>query len=135
MRRILVASTVVAMLAAAAWINQASAGCPGCTQSAPIGARIFNRGLLAGQQYQGSWNGNYYHVAWGMPVALVVPPTARLQTQWGWGVGNTRVTGINAQFVPGHAGPSEYQRGAFAPPPTPPTDTDQFGVYYVRAPW
>lgn len=135
MKRILVVSTIVAALAASGWLSQALAGCPGCRQCAPAGLRIFNRGMAAGGQYQGSWNGDYYHVAWGMPVALVVPPTASLQTHWGWGVANTRVTGIYPQFDHNYPGPGGYQRGAFAPTPIPPSDTDQFGVYYVRGPW
>ncbi len=82
-----------------------------------------------------AWHGNYYHAAWGAPVALVVPPRATLQTHWGWGVGNTRVTGIYPQFRRNFPGPVAYDRNRFAPTPAWPADTDQFGVYYVRAPW
>ncbi len=82
-----------------------------------------------------SWHGGYYHSAWGMPVALVVPPTAEFQTHWGWGVGNTRVTTIWHQFQRGYPGPGQFERGTFRPTPPWPSDTDQFGVYYVRGPW
>jgi hypothetical protein len=81
------------------------------------------------------WHGGYYHSAWGMPVALVVPPTAEFQTHWGWGVGNTRVTTIWPQFTRNYPGPGIYDRRMFKPTPPWPSDTDQFGVYYVRGPW
>ena len=44
------------------------------------------------------WHGDYYDVAWGVPVAMVVPPTAEKQAHLGWGVGATRVTPIEHQF-------------------------------------
>ena len=82
-----------------------------------------------------AWHGNYYTPAWGMPVALVVPPTVQAQTNWGWGVGNTRVTGIPHQFEPGYPMPGDYDRRLFRPTPPWPTDTRQFGEYYIRGPW
>jgi len=82
-----------------------------------------------------SWHGGYYHTAWGMPVAVVVPPTAELQTNWGWGVGNTRVTPICPQFERNWPGPGTYSRKQFRPTPAWPSDTEQFGAYYVRGPW
>jgi hypothetical protein len=81
------------------------------------------------------WHGGYYNVVWGAPVALVVPPTAESQTHWGWGVGNTRVTPICPQFGRNWPGPGTYDPRAFRPTPPWPSDTDQFGVYYVRGPW
>ena len=81
------------------------------------------------------WNGNYYESAWGMPVALVVPPTAEYQSHYGWGVGGYRVTPIYHQFQRGYPGPGYYDRTRFSPTPAWPSDTDQFGVYYVRGPW
>ncbi len=82
-----------------------------------------------------AWHGNYYSPAWGMPVAVVAPPTSEFQTNWGWGVGNTRVTRIWHQFGRDYPGPSTYERGMFQPTPAWPSDTDQFGFYYVRGPW
>ena len=38
-----------------------------------------------------NWNGNYAHVQYGQPVAVALPPTVRLQTNWGWGVGSSRI--------------------------------------------
>ena len=82
-----------------------------------------------------SWDGSYYHVAWGTPVALVVPPTADYQTHWGWGVGNYRITPICPQYQRDWPGYGQYDRSLFRPTPPWPSDTDQFGVYYVRGPW
>jgi hypothetical protein len=87
------------------------------------------------EQCQQLWHGSYYHSAWGMPVALVVPPTADYQTNWGWGVGNTRVTPICPQFGRAWPGVTGYDRHAFRPTPPWPSDTTQFGVYPVRGPW
>ncbi|MHC4400715.1 MAG: hypothetical protein ACYTG0_13650 [Planctomycetota bacterium] len=81
-----------------------------------------------------SWHSGYYHSAWGMPVALVVPPTARFQTHWSWGVPSSRMSRIRAQFGRNYPGPGFYDRGMFRPTPPWPSDTDQFGVYYVRGP-
>ena len=81
------------------------------------------------------WHGSYYEPAWGMPVALVVPPTAKTQEHYGWGVGNTRATPIYSKFGAGWPGPSVYDSRFFRPMPPWPSDTDQFGVYSVRGPW
>jgi hypothetical protein len=80
------------------------------------------------------WHNEYYDPAWGEPLALVVPPTANTQTQYGWGVGGTRTTPIPVQFsryYPGYGG----SYGRFYPTPYWPSDTNQFGVYYIRGPW
>ncbi|MCS7305960.1 MAG: hypothetical protein NZ602_12745 [Thermoguttaceae bacterium] len=82
-----------------------------------------------------SWHDYYYDPAWGMPVAVVVPPRAKAQTQWGWGVGNTRVIGIPHQFQPGYPAPGIFDRSLFQPTPPWPNDTTQFGYYYIRGPW
>ena len=80
------------------------------------------------------WHGTYYNTSWGMPVALVVPPGAKLQTHYGWGVGGTRVSRIDHKFTRDWPGPGSYDRRMFQPTPRWPSDTDQFGVYYVRGP-
>jgi len=82
-----------------------------------------------------SWNGAYYDVTYGAPVALVIPPTAELQTHYGWGVGNTRITPNCPQFNRIYPGAGVYDRRAFLSTPPWPSSTDQFGVYYVRGPW
>ncbi len=81
------------------------------------------------------WHGNYYNAAWGTPVALVVPPTARSYVSYGWGVGGTRVTPIHSQFQRNWPGPATYDPQRFRPTPPWPSDTDQFGIYYIRGPW
>ncbi|MGD0516136.1 MAG: hypothetical protein ABSA26_01255 [Thermoguttaceae bacterium] len=81
------------------------------------------------------WHGDYYDAAWGVPVALVVPPTAENQTKMGWGVGNTRVVPIEHQFQRNYPGEGIFSRSWFQPTPHWPSDTDQFGVYYIRGPW
>ncbi len=80
------------------------------------------------------WHCNYYHAAWGQPVALVVPPTAEMQTNWSWGVSGTRITPNYHQFARPYPG-DWYPGPAFQPTPAWPSDTAQFGVYYVRGPW
>ena len=81
-----------------------------------------------------NWNRRYAHVQYGQPVALVVPPTANLQTNWGWGVSSSRISRLDHQFGRNYPGP-----GTFGTPykttPVWPSDTNQFGVYHVRAPW
>jgi hypothetical protein len=81
-----------------------------------------------------NWNRNYAYTDFGQTTALVVPPTANLQTNYGWGVASSRISRIDHQFqrnFPGY--------GTFGGPPRPtpiwPSDTIQFGVYPVRGPW
>ena len=82
-----------------------------------------------------SWSGDYYDPAWGMPAALVIPPTAQRQTKYHWGVGGTRVVATGAQFEAQSPGPeSVYQQGHYLPAPPQPSDTDQHGIHYVRGP-
>jgi len=86
------------------------------------------------------WHGNYYHVMYGQPIALVVPPTAEKQCDYQWGVCGTEVTRIDHQFqrnYPGAAmvGPAAAGPYGFLPTPWQPSSTRQFGVYYVRGPW
>ena len=68
------------------------------------------------------WHGYYYDAAWGMPVALVMPPTVHQQTDYSWGVSSARRSYIYAQFRQGWPGPGIYDRNAFRPtPPGPAT--------------
>ena len=109
--------------------------------AAAIVALAMDRTAEAGRRGQAalapaaSWHGGYYEGEWGMPVALVVPPTAENQVHYGWGVGATRVTPINYQYQPGYPIPGYYNRLWFQPVPLWPTDTDQMGKYYIRGPW
>ncbi len=108
----------------------------GLADSASAGDRGLIGGIARRRPAQtASWHGDYYESAWGMPVALVVPPTAESQSHYGWGVGGYRVTPIYHQFGRNYPGPGAYNPAAFRPTPAWPSDTDQFGVYYVRGPW
>ena len=82
-----------------------------------------------------TWNGAFYDPTFGAPVALVIPPTAEMQTHLGWGVGATRITNNCVQFNRIYPGGRAYDRRALMGTPPWPSSTDQFGVYYVRGPW
>ncbi|MFV2066657.1 MAG: hypothetical protein ACC645_06715 [Pirellulales bacterium] len=103
-----------------------------CASGSAIADNVHRQARGLSQWYP--WHGQYYHAGWGAPVALVVPPTVSYETNWGWGVGNTRVSRINHQFTRPYPGPY-FGSGGFAPTPTWPSDTRQFGVYYARGPW
>lgn len=81
-----------------------------------------------------NWHQNYAHSSYGQPVSMVVPPTANLQTNWGWGVGSSRVSRIDHQFGRDYPGAGPFG-GGYQSTPAWPQDTNQFGVYHVRAPW
>src|SRR6185295_9198291 len=81
------------------------------------------------------WNGRYYYIPWdSQPVALVVPPTAEFQTHYQWGVPSRRISTISTQFQRPYPGPYQRRNGLL-PRAQYPSDTDQFGVYYIRGPW
>ncbi len=81
-----------------------------------------------------TWHGRYYNAAYGSPVAVVTPPTVTMQTDYGWGVGNTRISRIPGQF--GNQYPGRiYGNTGFWPTPPWPRDTTQYGLYHVRGPW
>ena len=124
MRRVFLFAAAVAVLIASGWMTEAMAG----------RGNLKNRTALRQSQTY-PWHGNYYDSAWGMPVAVVVPPTAESLTHYGWGVGATRVTPIQHQFQRGYPGPGSYNRSWFRPTPPWPSSTDQFGDYYIRGPW
>lgn len=81
-----------------------------------------------------AWHGSYAYWKYGQPTALVVPPTANLQTNWGWGVGSSRVCRIDHQFGRDYPGQGPFG-GGFRMTPRWPHDTTNFGVYYARGPW
>lgn len=81
-----------------------------------------------------NWHANYAHSAYGQPVALVVPPTAQMQTSWSWGAPSAHFRRIDHQFGRDYPGPGPFGAG-FNNTPAWPSSTDQFGVYYVRGPW
>lgn len=81
------------------------------------------------------WHGVYYHQRYGQPVALVVPPTATMRQTLSWGVSQSTNHSIYHQYGRSANLPGAAQPGAFLATPAWPSHTDQFGVYYVRAPW
>ena len=86
---------------------------------------------------QAPWHGGYYYTQWGAPVALVIPPTAEMHTDYSWGVPSMRVSRNDHQFQRAFPGGGTAYGGGYGFLPTPyyPSDTNQFGVYYVRGPW
>lgn len=86
------------------------------------------------QQY--AWHGNYNYWRYGQPTALVVPPTAGFQTEYNWGVAQTRSLPIYHQFSQAGGGAPGGGGGAgFSNTPYWPSSTSQFGIYPVRSPW
>lgn len=86
------------------------------------------------QASQTSWHGAYYQQQWGVPLAMVVPPTANAQSAYSWGVSRTTMTPIYHQYQ--RPFPGEFEgAGPLYPTPIWPSHTDQFGRYYIRGPW
>jgi hypothetical protein len=81
-----------------------------------------------------NWHANYAHSEYGAPIAMVVPPTAQLQTNWSWGAPSTSISRIDHQFGRNYNGPGPFGAG-FRKTPVWPSSTHQFGVYHVRGPW
>jgi len=81
---------------------------------------------------QYNWHSNYAHSMYGQPLALVVPPTAQMQTTWSWGAPS--VSRIDHQFGRDDSGSGSRGR-SFRRTPAWPRNTQQFGVHYVRGPW
>lgn len=82
-----------------------------------------------------TWHGNHYNTQTGRPTAVVVPPTAHMQSSYGWGVAQTQMTPNYHQYnraYPGQAAPAGLP---FQPTPRWPSHTNQHGYYYVRSPW
>ena len=81
------------------------------------------------------WHGPYYNQMYGQPLALVVPPTAHMRQTFSWGVSQNLMYPVHHQFWRSANSPGAAARGSFYATPQWPSHTDQFGVYYVRAPW
>ena len=92
----------------------------------------YMRPVYRAQYY--NWNRNYAYTDFGAPTALVVPPTAQLQTNYGWGVASSRISRIDHQFQRNYPGYGQFG-GPYRSTPLWPSDTTQFGIYPVRAPW
>jgi len=92
---------------------------------------VWNRNFAADRP----WHGPYYHIQYGQPLALVVPPTAHMRQTFSWGVSQNKMMPIHHQFGRNASSPGVLPHGSFLPTPAWPSHTDQFGVYYVRGPW
>ena len=104
--------------------------------SAARGGELYHGGVLYRGPFGPPWNTAYYDPAWGMPEALVMPPTVRGQSNYRWGVGGYYRTRVGAQYQFNYYGPeSAYNQREYLPAPPQPSDTHQFGVNYVRGPW
>lgn len=106
-----------------------------CSKCGQRKACYMNTASRRAQRY--NWHANYVHSAYGMPMALVVPPTAQLQTNWSWGAPSASLSRIDHQFGRDYLGPTAYAYGGrgFRNTPVWPSSTAQFGVYHVRGPW
>jgi hypothetical protein len=83
------------------------------------------------------WHAGYVDPQWTTPHALVVPPTARREITYQWGVGSATQRKIRPTYGGvygvGSGGYGAYG-GAYQPSPIHPTHTDQLGTYYIRFP-
>jgi len=83
------------------------------------------------------WHAGYVDPQWTTPHALVVPPTARREITYQWGVGSAEQRRIrptyHGVYGVGSGGYGAYG-GMYQPAPIQPTHTDQLGTYYVRFP-
>jgi len=126
MKRITLALAVMGLLSAA---NDCQAQLIFKKKKAQRHALRFERSM--------SWHGNYYHTNYGRPLALVVSPRVRMQSNFGWGVSQSTMSPIYHQFHRPYPGRSSIPQLGQRPRPTPawPSNTRQFGVYYIRGPW
>jgi hypothetical protein len=119
-------------------------GCLAAALAAARSALAFEPGVNLGGEFRdkvaakraaaGSWHQFYYDPAWGMPTALVVPPTVCHQFNYSWGAGGTRISRVPYQFSQQPLPPTVYNVRLYVPTPPWPTRTEQFGDYYVRGP-
>ena len=82
-----------------------------------------------------SWHGQQYYQPFGHPTALVVPPNSYMKQTYAWGVSQNLMYPLTSQFGRSASPPGTFTPGTFSPTPYWPSHTDQFGIYYVRAPW
>lgn len=82
-----------------------------------------------------SWHGQHHYQPFGHPTALVVPPNSYTRQTYAWGVSQNLTYPLTSQF--GRSAPPQgtFTPGYFSPTPHWPSHTDQFGIYYNRAPW
>lgn len=72
--------------------------------------------------------------AFGVPVAVVVPPTLRKQVHLNTYVGGTQVSRIRSQFRPDGSVATTRELGPVRGDSALPGGTDGLGDYYIRGP-
>lgn len=127
-------STLIAAIACATLFTVATSAQAERPHGRLFGGTLATRGDTWAQQQASSrpWHGNYYYLPYGQPTALVVPPNAVMQTNYSWGISQNTMTPIYHQYGYSVSGPAS---GAFLATPPWPSNTNQFGIYPVRAPW
>lgn len=81
------------------------------------------------------WHGQYYSPSFGVPRAMVIPPTANATRSLGWGVSSSQMRTIVHQYQAGQEDWGTTAAGQFHPTPANPQNTRQFGIYYIRGSW
>jgi hypothetical protein len=132
MKSILTLTLALAAILAAA---SAHAGHPYCNECPSQHGMTHADKWAAHAASRVPWHGQYYHTEYNAPLALVVPPTANNYTSWGWGVPSYRIMPLHHQFHRRYPGAGVAAGSPMYPTPPWPSDTEQFGVYYVRGPW
>ena len=93
------------------------------------------RVFAPGHQNVGTWHGQYYNPNYGQPIAIVVPPNANTMRSQGWGVASSQMMPLHSQFGTAYPGSVTGAASRFYSRPAMPSNTRQFGYYYVRGPW
>jgi len=98
-------------------------------------ARRIRRVFAPGQYTVTTWHGHYYNPVYGMPIAIVVPPNANTMRSQGWGVASSQMMPLRSQYGTAYPGTVTRSLTRFHSRAAFPSNTRQFGYYYVRGPW
>ena len=98
-------------------------------------ARKIRRAFTPGQYTVTTWHGQYYNPVYGLPIAIVVPPNANTMRSQGWGVASSQMMPLHSQYRTAYPGAVTGTITRFHSRPAHPSNTQQFGYYYVRGPW
>ena len=98
-------------------------------------ARRLRRVLLPYQQTVTTWHGQYANPNYARPVAVVVPPNANMMRSLGWGVCGSQMMPLYSQYGTAYPGAVTASSIRFLSRPVAPSNTQQFGYYYIRGPW
>lgn len=98
-------------------------------------ARKMRRVFAPGQPVMTTWHGQYANPNYGQPLAIVVPPNANMMRSQGWGVCGSQMVPLYNQYGTAYPGTVTGSSTRFLSRPAAPSNTRQFGYYYVRGPW